>query len=36
MLVGDLVIVYERHDSLSYIYLEKGQMLNCKHVSDLT
>ena len=32
MLDGDLVIIYERHDSLDYMYLEAGKMLNCKHV----
>lgn len=35
MLEGDLVIIYERHDSLDYMYLEAGKMLNCKHVRML-
>ena len=34
MLEGDLVIVYERHDSLNYIFLKSGDILNCKHVCN--
>ena len=27
---GDLVIIYERHDSLNHIYLSRGEILNNK------
>ncbi len=30
MCPGDLVITYERHDSMSYLFLEKGKMYNNK------
>jgi tRNA (adenine57-N1/adenine58-N1)-methyltransferase len=30
---GDLVVIYERHDSLNHIYLSKGQIFNNKYGS---
>jgi hypothetical protein len=35
MVEGDLVIVYERHDSMDHIYLKHGDVFNNKHVSAI-
>jgi hypothetical protein len=33
MMDGDLVIIYERHDSMTHLYLEKGKIFQNKHVN---